>query len=506
MVFSHPSSLKPQAKEAILLAESYFSDGKYRDARVAYKKALDIAGYTFSGFLERRYRMAIYLARMDQLISQGDSEEVKQLLSIGEKEVWPPETKAIYSAHCQNFILQIEKLMQYRENISQTIVSLKEKKGQEAEILLKNTIRFAKKNQTSLIPIKKALLASLEEGNSESLSIVWQFQQELGIEKKEIQQSLQKEGSSLSVMAKKLLGSHNAEVSQILSQILSLPDKVALAKEYFYTYRDSGSIQEKREKAKIALALYPDFYEIYSYTAQMDMTEGMYQEAKENYDKAQRSYIAETMVFQGWCELQRKNPLEAFKMWNKSIETWPDFSSSHLALGIFYYFLGNPSRSFFHIEKAQAKGTSQETEIMKSLFHNKIKGLEEQIAVVSELHLQGYLYLCHAIALFGMKEKDIAWISLEKAKGIFSKQRSSLLEALAYQSIFAEEGSAIAENSLKELLSDTERQSAIFYSLLYFKEKEKFNEYYEILEDSWKNLWQATQQPLENKDGNNGRK
>ena len=95
ILFPSPKTLVPQIKENILSGENYFSNARYKEARIAYKKALDIAGASASRFLEIRYRMAIYLARMDQLISQGDSEEVRHLLDIGKKEEWPQEKREI---------------------------------------------------------------------------------------------------------------------------------------------------------------------------------------------------------------------------------------------------------------------------------------------------------------------------------------------------------------------------------------------------------------------------
>ncbi len=497
------SVLKPQFQESVLLGESLFANRNYKEARIAYKKALDIAEHKNTSFLEIRYRMAIYLTRMDQLISQGESEEVKRLLEIGQKEAWSEEMLKIYFAHCQNFVQQIERLMQYRENIDKTIVSLKEKKGEEAESIIRNTIRFAKKNQTSLNPIKKALLGSLQEGNSESLLMVWQFQQDLGIERKEIQQALGKEEASFLNTAKKLLSTHNLKVTDILAQMLSLTDKISLSKEYFSSYAMLGSPEEQRERAKIALVLYPPLHQAYAHQARMAMADYKYQDAKENYDKSQKSYLAETMVCQGWCEMQRKNPVEAVNLWLKSLENWPDFPSSSLALGIFYFLLENTSQSRFYIEKSQEMGTSRESEIMKSLLDGKTEGIAQQIELVVPEYLQSYMKLCCAMDLFSSGKTKEAIVFNQQAKDIFIKQQVPHLETLVYEAIFQDgiAPSETIESLLKELLEYQDKQAALFYSLLYFKRKKNFDEHYEKLEKKWKELWQKTQPLSENKDG-----
>ena len=113
------------------------------------------------------------------ILAQGSETELEKLLQVGKQENWDQDNIDIFTAHCQNFIMEFQRIRDYQQQIQELLQLAKNKKDTGSSI--KKIIAKSRQHGTSLLPLIEAIIAEIKTGATYALQLLWNYKESLQV-------------------------------------------------------------------------------------------------------------------------------------------------------------------------------------------------------------------------------------------------------------------------------------------------------------------------------------
>ena len=452
-------------KEIIIQAENNFAQTKYQDAEQLYQQAYEIH---HTEFLKARLKILNNLNKIQMILAQGSETELEKLLQVGKQENWDQDNIDIFTAHCQNFIMEFQRIRDYQQQIQELLQLAKNKKDTGSSI--KKIIAKSRQHGTSLLPLIEAIIAEIKTGATYALQLLWNYKESLQVTNTTISTAIGITPETRLESVQNFIQQDNTCI-YILTKILEKKERQNIAQHYIQNI-NFKNVNQVEENIKIALQFYPQSKETHQKYAHFLTTQEKYIQAIHEYEQTKDIFQQNIENEQAWCMFLQNELPQAVQTWNHILKKNKDHEETHFALSLFYIFRGNIPQAISHMQQLDKQGISHQKQLLQAIFHTD-STIINKLLPTFPTHLQPSISICQAILHYSKNQ-------IQESQCIFQKFSNYPISQVYLRQIQKSTDNKQQQDTIEK------SPSILFYSKI-FKENIEIT-----LPAEWQQLWEKT--------------